>query len=129
MLAFIPLSCEREGLKVGSKKFTESIILGEMISVLVADTGARATHYRELGGTQLVFQALRNGDIDIYPEYTGTIRAEILAGRAVASDAEMRAALGDSAILSSPDSWRLDHPDERVASAFAANQLQYASSR
>ncbi len=64
-----------------------------MISVLVEDAGTSATHYRELGGTQLVFQALRNGDIDIYPEYSGTIRSEILAGRALADDAEMAAAL------------------------------------
>jgi osmoprotectant transport system permease protein len=93
VLAFVPLSCEREGLKIGSKKFTESIILGEMVSLLVDEAGTSATHYRELGGTQLVFQALRNGDIDIYPEYSGTIRSEILAGRAMAGHGEMAAAL------------------------------------
>jgi len=92
-LAFVPLSCDREGVKIGSKKFTESIILGDIIALMVEDAGATAVHYRELGGTQLVFQALRNGDIDVYPEYSGTIRSEILAGRELADDAEMAAAL------------------------------------
>ncbi|MGE4607305.1 MAG: glycine betaine ABC transporter substrate-binding protein [Myxococcota bacterium] len=85
-------------MKIGSKKFTESVILGEMISMLVGDAGIPATHYRELGGTQLVFQALRNGDIDIYPEYSGTIRSEILAGRAMADDAEVAEALREMSV-------------------------------
>lgn len=79
-LAFTPMSCRRSGIKVGSKKFTESVVLGEMTRLLIEDSGQSATHYRELGGTRLVFEALVNGDIDVYPEYTGTIAEEILAG-------------------------------------------------
>jgi osmoprotectant transport system permease protein len=78
-LAVTPLSCRTEGIKVGSKKFTEGVILGELIKGLVDDPEAPATHYRELGGTKLVFQALLSGDIDVYAEYTGTIANEILA--------------------------------------------------
>ena len=77
-LAVTPLSCRTEGIKVGSKKFTEGVILGELIKGLVDDPEAPATHYRELGGTKLVFQALLSGDIDVYAEYTGTIANEIL---------------------------------------------------
>lgn len=78
-LAFIPFSCRTAGIKVGSKKFTEGVILGELIKGLVEATDTQATHYRELGGTKLVFQALVSGDIDVYAEYTGTIAKEILA--------------------------------------------------
>lgn len=101
LLAFTPLSCRPEGVKVGSKKFTESVVLGELIGLLVGDAGVSATHYRELGGTQLVFQALVSGDIDLYPEYKGTIAKEILAGRTVDSDADMQSALEAHGVLMS----------------------------
>jgi len=90
LLAFTPLSCEREKLHVGSKKFTESVILGEMITHLARSSGSESAHVQELGGTQLLFGALRQGDIDIYPEYTGTIREEILAGQAIDDAVHMR---------------------------------------
>ena len=92
-LAFVPLSWERAGFKVGSKKFTESIILGELIKLLGESTEVAGTHYRELGGTRLVFEALVNGDIDIYAEYTGTIMEEIVGSEHAGSLADMRAAL------------------------------------
>ncbi len=62
---------------VGSKKFTESVILGELAAQAIDDG---AIHRRELGGTQILFHALERGDIDLYPEYTGTLSDEILAG-------------------------------------------------
>ncbi len=99
LLAFVPLSCRPQGLKVGSKKFTESVILGEMLKSLAEDAGTPTTHYRELGGTKLVFQALLNGDVDVYPEYTGTIAEEILGSDAAASPGAMEAALGERGVL------------------------------
>ena len=68
-------------VKVGSKVFTESVILGEIAAQVLRAAGVEAVHRRELGGTQILWQALRKGDIDVYVEYTGTIRAEIMAGR------------------------------------------------
>ena len=68
---------------IGSKKFTESVILGEIIAGLARDAGAQPVHRRELGGTRVLWGALLAGDIDIYPEYTGTITGEILAGRGI----------------------------------------------
>jgi osmoprotectant transport system substrate-binding protein/osmoprotectant transport system permease protein len=65
-------------LKVGSKRFTESYILGEIIRQAAMRAGARAEHLQGLGGTGIVFAALDAGAIDIYPEYTGTIAREIL---------------------------------------------------
>jgi osmoprotectant transport system substrate-binding protein/osmoprotectant transport system permease protein len=69
-------------LRVGSKKFTESVILGELVAQLAAGAGAgvRVEHRRELGGTRVLWDALLAGEIDVYPEYTGTITEELLRG-------------------------------------------------
>src|SRR5690349_13557608 len=80
-------------VRVGSKKFTESVILGDMVTQLARSTGARAEHRRELGGTTVLWQALRRGEIDVYPEYTGTLRQELFAGRALPDDEALREAL------------------------------------
>ena len=69
-------------LQVGSKKFTESVILGEIAVQTLRDAGIAAEHRRELGGTRVLWDALRGGQIDVYPEYTGTIAEELLGGRA-----------------------------------------------
>lgn len=65
-------------LKVGSKRFTESYILGEIIRQTAKRAGTPAEHRQGLGGTGIVFAALEAGAIDVYPEYTGTIAREIL---------------------------------------------------
>ncbi len=66
-------------VKVGSKRFTESYILAEIVRQQ-ADTagGAPASHQQGLGNTAIVLGALKAGAIDVYPEYTGTIAREIL---------------------------------------------------
>jgi osmoprotectant transport system permease protein len=101
VLALTPLSRQRDAIGVGSKKFTESVILGEVMSQLIQSTGRESVHQRELGGTKIVFQALVNGEIDAYPDYTGTIREEILAGEEAASLQEMRDALGRRGVMMS----------------------------
>lgn len=65
-------------IHIGSKKFTESVILAEMGVVLVENSGAKAKHHEQLGGTQFLWQALLKGEIDVYPEYTGTLLKDIL---------------------------------------------------
>ncbi len=50
---------------VGSKAFTEGVVLGEIITRLAASTGASVTHRDQLGGTRVVWNALLAGDIDI----------------------------------------------------------------
>ena len=86
-------------VKVGSKMFTESIILGEIITRLANHAGARAEHRRALGGTQIVFKALEKGEIDIYVDYTGTISQEILQGKNARTEADMRTALAKRGIV------------------------------
>lgn len=76
-----------------SKTFTESVILGEMLTQLARSTGVVATHKVQLGGTRVVFNALVSGDIDMYVDYTGTIIQEILADRGVQDMTEAARAL------------------------------------
>lgn len=80
-------------LTVGSKRFTESYILGEIVMQTARQAGeARALHRPGLGNTGIVFSALKNREIDLYPEYTGTIEREILrSGQPLDSDALNRA--------------------------------------
>ncbi|MCP3064761.1 ABC transporter permease subunit [Myxococcus sp. K38C18041901] len=82
-------------VRVGSKKFTESVILGEMVAQLARSTGASVSHRRELGGTAVLWEALKRGELDVYPEYTGTLRQELLSGRKLPDDAALRAALAE----------------------------------
>lgn len=89
----------RPEVKVGSKKFTESVILGEIVGDLAKNAGAMVVHRRELGGTRLLWDALLRGEIDIYPEYTGTISGEILAGEGISDQSELRTALGRHGVL------------------------------
>lgn len=63
---------------VGSKDFTEQIILAEMVALLLEDAGYPVERQLNLGGTVVVHEALVSGDIDIYVEYTGTGLINIL---------------------------------------------------
>jgi osmoprotectant transport system permease protein len=85
-------------VKVGSKAFTESVILGDILTGLVRDTGRRAVHRREMGGTQVLWQALLEGSVDVYPEYTGTIAEEILGGQPQRDEDSLRAALAERGV-------------------------------
>jgi len=84
-MAFPSAAAERDAkqdatkpIKVGSKRFTESYILGEIVRRTLADRGIAAIHKAGLGNTGILVAALEAGEIDIYPEYTGTIVREIL---------------------------------------------------
>ncbi|HSD62711.1 MAG TPA: glycine betaine ABC transporter substrate-binding protein [Ignavibacteriaceae bacterium] len=80
---------ENYPVKIGSKKFTESVILGEIAYQLARTVNTNVVHKKEIGGTRVLWDALLKGDIDIYPEYTGTIRQEILSGENVKNDSDM----------------------------------------
>ncbi len=70
-------------LVVGSKNFTEQVLLGEIISQHLEHRLQRKIQRRlNLGGTLLAYQALQSGEVSLYPEYTGTVEAEILKERA-----------------------------------------------
>ena len=73
-------------LKVGSKRFTESYILGEIVAQTARQAGAEVAHRKGLGGTAILFEAIKTGAIDIYPDYTGTIALQLLQTEAVDLD-------------------------------------------
>jgi osmoprotectant transport system permease protein len=86
-------------IKVGSKKFTESVILGELVAQLARNAGADVQLREELGGTRVLWNALLRGDIDVYPEYTGTIIEEILSKGNITDEKDLRDALSEKGIL------------------------------
>ncbi len=92
------LAAEGE-VRIGSKKFTESVVLGEIAAGLVRDAGATAIHRRELGGTRVLWGALIKGEIDVYPEYTGTIAREILSQDKIENRQHMVQALAKRGIV------------------------------
>ncbi|WP_201239606.1 glycine betaine ABC transporter substrate-binding protein [Rhodothalassium salexigens] len=69
-------------ITIASKVHTESVVLAEAARLLLEDAGFEVRHRAELGGSQVVFKALENGDINLYPDYTGTLQHEIFAGQA-----------------------------------------------
>ncbi|MBV9888841.1 MAG: glycine/betaine ABC transporter substrate-binding protein, partial [Acidobacteria bacterium] len=83
---------------VGSKKFTESYVLGELAKAVLQQAGCTVQLRQGMGGTIIVWQALCGGQISLYPEYTGTIREEILRTQEPLSAANMRALLRQQGI-------------------------------
>ena len=74
------VACTRDHpITVGSKNFTEQVVLGEIVAQhLEYRLGRRVDRKLNLGGTMLAHQALVRGEIDLYPEYTGTALTAIL---------------------------------------------------
>ena len=70
---------------IGSKPFTEGVVLSELAAQLIeGNTQLKVERKFNLGGTIVAFNALKNGDLDLYPEYTGTGLMAILKQPAVA---------------------------------------------
>ena len=65
-------------ITIGSKNFTEQVLVGEMYTLLLQDAGLPVEHDRNLGDTRLVHDLMIDGEIDLYPEYTGTALVVIL---------------------------------------------------
>src|SRR6266403_202355 len=76
-----PACANAQPVIVGSKKFTESYVLAEIAKRQLNDAGIAAEQRPGMGGTIILWQALRGAQIDLYPEYTGTIAEEILKDR------------------------------------------------
>lgn len=87
---------------VASKNFTESVLLGELATQLLVARGIPAEHRRALGGSRILWNALQRGDIDIYPEYSGTLRFELLAGSTDTAGVPLDKLLAGAAIAALP---------------------------
>ncbi len=73
LLAVFAGCSQQKSVTIGSKDFGENIVLGEMLAQLIeAKTDIKVNRKLNMGGTFVNFEALQKGDIDIYPEYTGT---------------------------------------------------------
>jgi len=81
-----------ESIVVGSKRFTESYVLGEILRATAASAGASATHRQGLGNTAIVLAALEAGSIDAYVDYSGTLALEVLGRATVPPLTELSAA-------------------------------------
>ena len=95
LLLLPALGLAQPAVNVGSKRFTESYILGEIVTQSVNLAGdARAAHQQGLGNTAILFSALKGGSIHVYPEYTGTIAFELLGLTRVPGLPELNQELG-----------------------------------
>ncbi len=101
LLMILATSASAREVIVGSKVFTESVILAELATQLLDARGIETVHRRELGGTSVLWSGMLRGDIDCYPEYTGTLRGEVLASKSLQSDAQLREALAQMGVWAS----------------------------
>ena len=86
--AFMPVEESHPDIRIGSKNFTESIILGELYAQALEKAGFHVQRKFNLGGTLISHAAIQRGEIDIYPEYTGTGLIDVLHLSPPKSDAE-----------------------------------------
>jgi osmoprotectant transport system permease protein len=94
LVLLLPWLAHATPIHIGSKQFTESVILAEIARTSASQAGIDVLHQRELGGTSILWLALQQGDIDAYPEYTGTLTQELLKNVPADSDiATLRARL------------------------------------
>jgi osmoprotectant transport system permease protein len=91
--AFLINSSSAADVVIGSKKFTESYVLGEIAKRTLTDARIPVEHRQGMGGTIILWEALRGGQIDAYPEYAGTIATEILKNASTLSLDQIRSSL------------------------------------
>ncbi|MCH8140895.1 MAG: ABC transporter permease subunit [Proteobacteria bacterium] len=98
MLFASTYSAASEPIKVASKNFGESYILGELTAQLLEQDGFDVERRFGLGGTLICYEALASGEIDLYVEYTGTIEQAILKLTERASIAELNERIAEKGI-------------------------------
>ena len=98
VLLSFAFSASADPIIIGSKKFTESFVLAEIAKRAIEDAGIPAEHRQGMGGTIILWEALRTDQIGLYPEYTGTIGEEILKASPFPSITDMRAQLEKSGV-------------------------------
>ena len=74
----LPALATAQTATIGSKNFTEGVVLGEIATLAAREAGTEVTHRRQLGGSRILWRALLEGEIDAYAEYTGTLADELL---------------------------------------------------
>lgn len=79
LMCVVGAFAQQRAIVVGSKNFNESYLLGEIISQLLESRGYPVERKFGLGGTLVCYEALKNSEIDLYVEYTGTLAQAILS--------------------------------------------------
>ncbi len=125
---------ETETIRIGSKAFPESWVLGEAAVQLARSSGAEVEYTKSLGATEIIYSALKQGSIDVYPEYTGTIRQVFLKQLPDATDADAleilaRDRLGMSYSLGFTDSYALAVPKRVQGPESVSDLLKYPDLR
>jgi glycine betaine/choline ABC-type transport system substrate-binding protein len=77
-LLLVAACAKKESIVVGSKNFTESVLLGEIVAQRLERAGCSVTRKLDLGGTLVCDSAIVAGSLDVYPEYSGTALTAIL---------------------------------------------------
>jgi osmoprotectant transport system substrate-binding protein len=104
-------------VRIGSKDFTEQLILGEMYALLLENAGITTETRLNLGGTQVAQEALLAGEIDLYPEYTGT-------GLTVVLGMPIDAVAQATPVEGMPDDTAADTIDQRVYDIVSEEYLE-----
>ena len=105
-------------VRIATKRFTSNIILGDIANLWLQQSGLETEHQPQLGDTRFLWEALRKGEIDIYPDYTGTLLRETLV-REQLELSELDSALASYGLrMSAPvgmnDSYILGMKEERA---------------
>ncbi|MFT5351041.1 MAG: osmoprotectant transport system permease protein [Gammaproteobacteria bacterium] len=96
------LAFNEKEIVIGSKNFTENIIVAEIATQLIRETGINVSHRSGLGGSRILWSALHAGEIAAYPEYTGTLKKEILSDKNIDTFAQLKAVLKGEGIGITP---------------------------
>lgn len=104
ILATLACACgvQHKPVVVGSKAFTEGYLIGELVAQTLEDGDATVSRRLGMGATGILYQAIISGDIEMYPEYTGTIAESILQRPDLKSFAEIQNALAPLGLAMSP---------------------------
>jgi osmoprotectant transport system substrate-binding protein len=78
LILAVTVTADAAGFRIGSKNFTEQVLLGEIYAQGLEAGGVPVERKLNMGGTLIAHQALVSGEIDMYPEYTGTALANVL---------------------------------------------------
>src|ERR1700730_10363094 len=96
------MACAADSIVIGGKIFTESYILGEMAAQTIESTShVPVTRKLGMGSTGILFEGLKSGAIDLYPDYTGTLAEAILKRPELKSLDEIRRALSEMGLTMS----------------------------
>lgn len=95
LIAAAACTSKSRAIRVGSKNFSEQVLLGEVVAQALEARGVKVDRKLNLGGTFVCHQAIVAGELDLYPEYTGTAHTAILKEKPDSDPARVRQRVAD----------------------------------